>query len=280
MRQLKSITELKQALSAVRADGKTIALVPTMGNLHQGHLSLVGIARQRADIVVASILVNPTQFVAGEDFANYPRTLLEDLDLLKAHGVDFVFTPDTEEMYTKGAETEVIVPSLDNIYCGAFRPGHFKGVATIVCKLLNLVNPEIAVFGEKDYQQLLVIKRLVRDLSIPVEILSGAIIREEDGLAMSSRNRYLSKAEREQAAGLYRCLQKIAKALIEGNNNYKNLEQKGMDELTENGFNPDYIGICDADTLTSPESNNLVIIAAAWLGKARLIDNVAVHTYD
>ena len=194
--------------------------------------------------------------------------------------VDIVFMPDVSVIYPADLNTEVTVPALDAIFCGEFRPGHFKGVATVVTKLLNIVQPDAAVFGEKDYQQLLVIRRLVEDLNIPVRIIGAPIVREANGLAMSSRNQYLSAAEREQAASLYQCLRKLALSIKHGEKNYADMEQQALRELVKAGFKPDYVSIRDADTLASPLGDKVVIIAAAWLGKARLIDNVAVHTYD
>ncbi len=280
MQLIQTITDLRNALQILRQAGKSIALVPTMGNLHAGHLSLVSIARKNADIVVVSIFVNPGQFVEGEDFGDYPRTPDADLEKLQGMNVDIVFMPDVSVLYPADLNTEVTVPALDSIFCGEYRPGHFKGVATIVAKLLNIVQPDVAVFGEKDYQQLLVIRRLVQDLNIPVTIIGAPIIREANGLAMSSRNQYLSTAEREQAALLYQCLQQLAASIKHGENNFADMEQQALRELVEAGFRPDYVSIRDATTLQSPQHNKLVIIAAAWLGKARLIDNVAVHTYD
>ncbi len=280
MQQIQTIIDLRETLQVARQAGKSIALVPTMGNLHAGHLSLVSIARETADIVVVSIFVNPSQFVEGEDFADYPRTPDADLHQLQDMDVDIVFMPDVSVIYPADLNTEVTVPALDAIFCGEFRPGHFKGVATVVTKLLNIVQPDAAVFGEKDYQQLLVIRRLVEDLNIPVQIIGAPIVREANGLAMSSRNQYLSAAEREQAASLYQCLQKLALSIKHGEKNYADMEQQALRELVKAGFKPDYVSIRDADTLASPLGDKVVIIAAAWLGKARLIDNVAVHTYD
>ena len=282
MQQVNSIIALRELLATERKAGKKIALVPTMGNLHKGHLSLVTRARQHADYVVVTIFVNPGQFVAGEDFEHYPRTLDTDLAMLEKLNVDLVFIPETKEIYPDNEEikTEVTVSELDSIYCGKFRPGHFKGVATIVTKLLNIVQPDVAIFGEKDFQQLLVIRRLTKDLNIPVQIMGAPIVREEDGLAMSSRNQYLTKEERQLAPKLFECLANMAAAVKNGNKDFKALEMMAMSELKKNGFRPEYISICDAEDLKSPKNQNLVIIAAAWLGKARLIDNVAVQTYD
>ncbi len=282
MQQIESIQVMQELLSTVRKNNQRIGLVPTMGNLHDGHTSLVKEMQKKADYIVVSIFVNPSQFVAGEDYEHYPRTIEGDLDLLSALNVDLVFTPLTTEIYPDNEQmrTEVIVPELDSVYCGEYRPGHFKGVATVVTKLLNMVQPHLAIFGEKDFQQLLVIRRLVKDLNIPVEIIGAPTIRESDGLAMSSRNQYLTEIERQQAPKLFECLCKIASEIKSGNKNYTELEEKAVSGLKKSGFRPEYIKICDADNLKMPKNQNLVIIAAAWLGKARLIDNVAVQTYD
>lgn len=280
MQLYQTIAELREALSSIRQAGKSVGLVPTMGNLHEGHLSLVSIARDNVDVVVVTLFVNPSQFVEGEDFDAYPRTPDADLKKLKETHVDIVFMPDVSEIYPVGLNTEVTVPALDSIFCGEVRPGHFKGVATVVTKLFNIVQADVAVFGEKDYQQLLVIRRLVEDLNIPVHIIGAPTVREASGLAMSSRNQYLSAEERKQAAGLHQCLQKMAVAIKRGDNNFDVLEQQALLELSDAGFKPDYVRIRDANTLGSPRHEKIVIIAAAWLGRARLIDNVAVQTYD
>jgi pantoate--beta-alanine ligase len=282
MERLETITALRKRLGTIRKTEKKIALVPTMGNLHEGHLSLVKQAQSLADYVVVSIFVNPTQFVAGEDFDNYPRTLEADLEYLKQLDVDLVFIPDMAEVYPDDVPitTEVIVPELDAIYCGEYRPGHFKGVATVVCKLFNIVQPDIAVFGEKDYQQLLVIRSLVKNLNLPIDIVGSATVRETDGLAMSSRNKYLTDAERQRAPLLYKALMKVVESIKKGEANYENLEKDAISALKEAGFKPEYFSICDSKTLKSPINQELVVLAAAWLGNARLIDNVAVHTYD
>lgn len=282
MQQVTQIKEVRERLAAVRQEGKTIALVPTMGNLHDGHLSLVMQAQERADYIVVTIFVNPTQFVEGEDFDSYPRTLDSDLNQLKNRGVDLVFIPDNDEIYPKGKDAfaEVTVPELDSIYCGEYRPGHFKGVATIVTKLFNIVQPDIAIFGRKDYQQLLVIRSLVKSLNLPIEIVSAAIMREEDGLAMSSRNQYLSEKERKTAVLLYEKLKKVVEKVEKGSKNYDKLEKEAVSDLKNAGFRPEYLKICDSKSLLAPKEGELVIIAAAWLGKTRLIDNVAVQPYD
>ncbi len=282
MEQVQRINPLREILSQVRKENKKIALVPTMGNLHEGHLSLVRQVQECADYVVATIFVNPTQFVEGEDFDSYPRTLKSDLAKLEHLNVDLVFIPDMNEIYPDGDKvtTVVTVPELYSIYCGEFRPGHFKGVATIVTKLFNIVQPDLAIFGKKDYQQLLVIRNLVENLELPIEIIGSATIREADGLAMSSRNQYLSDSERKQAPLLYRCLKDIAKAIEKGDKNFEKLEKDAIFLLEQAEFKPEYLTICDAKTLKTPMNQKLVIIVAAWLGKARLIDNVAVQSYD
>ena len=282
MQELLTIDALRESLGKIRRADKKIALVPTMGNLHAGHLSLVKQAQEIADVVVVSIFVNPTQFVEGEDFDNYPRTLEADLDYLKHINVDAVFVPNMTEIYPDNIQitTEVIVPELDSVYCGEFRPGHFKGVATIVTKLFNIVQPDIAIFGEKDYQQLLVIRSLVKNLHLPIHIIGSPTLRESDGLAMSSRNKYLSETERLLAPLLYKSIKKIATSIEKGNKDYESLEKDAFSSLKDAGFKPEYLNICDSKTLKKPINQELVILAAAWLGKARLIDNVAVQSYD
>lgn len=272
----------KEALRSTIRDwhqqDQSVALVPTMGNLHTGHLQLVRQARQLADKVVVSIFVNPTQFVAGEDFETYPRTIEEDLENLKAINPDLIFIPDVDEVYPAGSglETQVVVSELDSIFCGAFRPGHFTGVATVVSKLLNMVQPDIALFGNKDYQQLLVIKKLVTDLCIPVEIIGVKTVREASGLALSSRNRYLTQEEKEIAVELYQTLSKISDAINGGYDDFHQLEADAIDYLEDKGFKTEYLSIRDAENLGEPTEGSLVVLAAAWLGKARLIDNIQI----
>ena len=258
--------------------GQSVALVPTMGNLHEGHLQLVKQAQQLADKVIVSIFVNPTQFVAGEDFETYPRTIEDDMKHLEAMDTDLTFFPDVDEVYTGGIEldTQLVAPELDNIFCGAFRPGHFNGVATVVKKLLKMVQPDIAIFGNKDYQQLLVIKKLVADLDLPVEIIGAEIVRETSGLALSSRNRYLSQQEKEIAAELYRTLSGIAEVVKAGSNDYQKLEADAIEYLDNKGFKTEYLSIRNAEDLTEPAAGELVVLAAVWLGKARLIDNIQI----
>ena len=234
--------------------------------------------RELADKTIVSIFVNPTQFVPGEDFDNYPRTLTADLEQLQSEHVDLVFCPATESIYTKSEEqTRVTVSGLEDRFCGTSRPGHFAGVATVVLKLFNIIEPDMAIFGEKDYQQLLVIRQIVSDLFIPVSIIGMPTVRESDGLAMSSRNHYLDNHQRKIAAGLYRVLQDTAAAIRAGKTDYPGLEKQAANSLNRAGFRTDYIAICDAGTLGRPAAGDIVVLAAAWLGKARLIDNVVIR---
>lgn len=277
---VQSVSELRARLAVWRKNGEGIALVPTMGNLHAGHLSLVEEARQRAKRVVVSIFVNPLQFGPHEDYARYPRTPEEDRRKLLEFGVDALFSPTVEEMYPRGLERSafVEVPTLSEILCGASRPAHFRGVATVVAKLFNLVQPDVAVFGEKDYQQLLLVKRMVADLNFPVEIIGAPTVREPDGLAMSSRNQYLSHEERLRAPWLYRALCEARAAILAGERDFKALSERQMRKLQQVGFKLDYFAIRRADDLATADPNDrpLRILAAAWLGKTRLIDNLGV----
>lgn len=262
------------------ADGH-IAFVPTMGNLHAGHLSLVEHAREKADHVVVSVFVNPTQFGPNEDFDRYPRTENEDAAKLAAAGAELLFLPSVAEMYPSGADqtTFVDVPaSLTEQLCGAHRPGHFRGVATVVARLFNLVQPDVAVFGEKDFQQVMVIRRMVRDLAFPVEIIGAPTTREADGLAMSSRNQYLSPEERQIAPRLYETLQSLGRRLRQGES-ADVVEAEGMEQLAAAGFRPEYVAVRDAGNLESPVGDKeQVILAAAQLGNTRLIDNLRLPT--
>jgi pantoate--beta-alanine ligase len=274
--------EVRKRVKRWRDIHQRVALVPTMGNLHAGHIALVKRARELAERVVVSIFVNPMQFGPQEDFAAYPRTPDADRLQLAVAGVDMVFIPDTDEMYPAGPDgvTRVEVPGLSDVLDGVSRPGHFTGVATVVTKLFNMVQPDVALFGEKDYQQLQVIRRLTADLCLPVEIAALATVRELDGLAMSSRNQYLNKAERAQSSLLYRTLKETAYAVRDGNRDYVALEKRAVEKLTEGGFQPDYVEIRQAETLAAPtaEETRLVVLGAAQLGKARLIDNVPLDT--
>ncbi len=271
---------LRATVGQWRKEGERIAFVPTMGNLHAGHLDLVKEAARQADRVVVSIFVNPLQFGEGEDYDAYPRTLQEDERKLTQVGVDLLFAPTVDTLYPSGqaAQTRVEVPGLSDILCGASRPGHFVGVATVVCKLFNMVQPDLAVFGEKDYQQLMVIRRMVADLAMPIRIIGKSTVREPDGLAMSSRNGYLSAEQRGVAPLLYGTLQSTAEALKTGNRDFSDLESAAQRILREAGFRPDYFVIRRAGDLAAPEQaeDSLVILAAAYLGTTRLIDNLIV----
>ncbi len=264
-------------LRAALAGARDTAFVPTMGNLHAGHVSLVELARQHGGPVVASIFVNPLQFGAGEDFERYPRTLATDCEKLAAAGCDLVFAPDVAEMYPTPQTYTVRVPeSLANDLCDAFRPGHFDGVATVVLKLFNLVQPRVAVFGKKDFQQLFVIRELVRQFNLPIDIVAGDTLREADGLAMSSRNGYLDASERVQAAQLHQALVDIVTAVQTGERDVDTLCAKARRHLNMAGWRVDYIALRDAATLQTPTSDSarLVVLGAAWMGKTRLIDNL------
>ena len=258
-----------------------IAFVPTMGNLHEGHLELVRRARQLADVVVVSIFVNPMQFGAGEDLDAYPRTLNADREKLFAEGVQFLYTPTVHDIYPDGLERQTVVrvPDLSDTLCGSNRPGHFDGVATVVSKLFNLVRPDIAVFGEKDFQQLSIIRKMTDDLCIPVEIVGVATARAEDGLALSSRNGYLSDDERQVAPLLHRTLLECRDAIACGFDNFLQLESHARMQLLQAGFEPDYFAIRDARTLrnVTEETEEIAILAAARLGSTRLIDNVRLN---
>ena len=282
IKEIKKVTDLCFELAEIRKSKKKISLVPTMGNLHEGHLSLIKYAQNISDYTVVSIFVNPTQFVAGEDFDEYPRTLDSDIESISKLNVDLVFVPDTEEIYPVNdqASIEVPVSELESIHCGKYRPGHFRGVATVVSKLFDMVKPDIAIFGEKDYQQLLIIRSLVKSLFLPIEIIGLPTVREKSGLAMSSRNNYLSQSDRQRAPMLHECIKTTIKSIKNGVIDYVYLEKEAKFFLEKAGFKIDYYSICDLDTLRAPINENLVILAAVWLGKTRLIDNASVHTYD
>ncbi|MFZ3040291.1 MAG: pantoate--beta-alanine ligase [Thiobacillus sp.] len=273
MRVVHTAAELRAALA-----GQTgTAFVPTMGNLHAGHVSLIELAKRNGQPVVASIFVNPLQFGAGEDFERYPRTLVADCEKLAAAGCDLVFVPDVAELYPVPQTFTVQPPdSLANDLCGAFRPGHFSGVATVVLKLFNLMRPRVAVFGKKDYQQLFVIRELVRQFNLPIEIVAGATLREADGLALSSRNAYLGDSERIQAAQLQRELAAVAAAVQAGERDFEALAASAARRLKMAGWRVDYVALRDATTLQAPApaSTRLVVLGAAWLGNTRLIDNI------
>ncbi len=284
MNVVKTIADLRAAVARARSEGKRIGFVPTMGNLHAGHIALVKKAGQRADFVVASIFVNPLQFGPNEDLDNYPRTLAADQEKLFDAGCHLLFAPSVEEMYPHGQANQTIVrvPGVSEGLCGGSRPGHFDGVSTVVSKLFNMVLPDLAVFGQKDFQQLAVIRTMVRDLNMPVQIISEPTVRDVDGLALSSRNGYLSADERATAPLLYRTLTQLKDALQNGRRDYSTLVAEGLESLRAAGLRPDYLEIRNAIDLqpVSDASAELVILAAAFLGKTRLIDNlmVDIHT--
>ncbi len=278
---IETLPLLRQQIRRLRMEGKRVALVPTMGNLHDGHMKLVDEAKARADVVVVSIFVNPMQFDRPEDLARYPRTLQEDCEKLNKRKVDLVFAPSVKEIYPDGTETHtyVDVPGLSTMLEGASRPGHFRGVSTIVSKLFNLVQPDIACFGEKDFQQLALIRKMVADMGFDIEIVGVPIMRAKDGLALSSRNGYLTAEQRKIAPGLYKVLSSIADKLQAGERDLDEIIAIAGQELNEKGFRADDIQIRDADTLLeiSENSKRAVILVAAWLGDARLIDNKLVE---
>jgi len=272
------IADLRETITRWRLARESIAFVPTMGNLHMGHASLMSAAHLHGRRVVTSIFVNPMQFGPSEDFSAYPRTPDADANLLLAYGVDALFHPTVDEMYpsSSAGSTVVDVPGLTDILCGAFRPGHFQGVATVVVKLLCLVQPNVAIFGEKDYQQLTVIRRVVEDLNLPVKIVGAPTVRAEDGLALSSRNRYLSPEERAAAPAMYRALDQARRKLEAGDTGYAAMQVAGLEALTHAGFRPEYFEVRTADRLAVPTENDvdIVVLAAGRIGKARLIDNI------
>ncbi|HAZ8460085.1 pantoate--beta-alanine ligase [Escherichia coli] len=278
---IETLPLLRQQIRRLRMEGKRVALVPTMGNLHDGHMKLVDEAKARADVVVVSIFVNPMQFDRPEDLARYPRTLQEDCEKLNKRKVDLVFAPSVKEIYPNGTETHtyVDVPGLSTMLEGASRPGHFRGVSTIVSKLFNLVQPDIACFGEKDFQQLALIRKMVADMGFDIEIVGVPIMRAKDGLALSSRNGYLTAEQRKIAPGLYKVLSSIADKLQAGERDLDEIIAIAGQELNEKGFRADDIQIRDADTLleVSENSKRAVILVAAWLGDARLIDKKMVE---
>ncbi|MDB1123045.1 pantoate--beta-alanine ligase [Vibrio algarum] len=277
MQTISDISSLREQIALLKREGRTIALVPTMGNLHEGHLTLVRKAKEHADIVVVSIFVNPMQFERADDLNNYPRTLDNDLSILNGEGVELVFTPTPEIMYPDGLDkqTSVEVPGLSHMLEGVSRPGHFKGVATIVTKLFNIVRPEFACFGEKDFQQLAVIKQMTEDLCFGIKIIGVPTVRELDGLAMSSRNGLLTMDERQRAPVLAKTMRWVSSQIRGGRNDYSSLVEDAEDQLRAAGLHPDEIFIRDAKTLLTigEETSQAVILISAFLGKARLIDN-------
>ena len=280
MQTCQRVSDLRAQLAQARSAGKRIALVATMGNLHEGHLQLIRLAKTLADVVVASIFVNPLQFGLNEDWEQYPRTLERDSAMLSAEGCDLLFCPTETDMYPNGMETQtkVEVPTMTNILCGASRPGHFLGVTTVVAKLLNMVQPDTAIFGIKDYQQLTVIKRMVEDLCIPVQIVAAPIARADDGLALSSRNSYLTAEERPRAVALYQALCHARDTVPAGARDYATIEASAQQQLAQAGMRPDYFSIRQAKTLepATASDTDLVLLGAVYLGKTRLIDNVTL----
>ncbi|ELY3984682.1 pantoate--beta-alanine ligase [Cronobacter muytjensii] len=278
---IETLPLLRQQIRRLRMEGKRIALVPTMGNLHDGHMKLVDEAKTHADVVVVSIFVNPMQFDRADDLARYPRTLQEDCEKLKKRGADIVFAPTPEEVYPHGMndQTFVEVPGISTMLEGASRPGHFRGVSTVVSKLFNLVQPDVACFGEKDYQQLALIRKMVADMGYDIDIIGVPTVRAKDGLALSSRNGYLTSDQRKIAPGLSKVMNAMAEKLRAGERDLEAIIAAASEELSDKGFRPDDLQIRDADTLLalSPASKRAVILMAAWLGQARLIDNQTVE---
>ena len=281
MNTVKTVRELRAAVARARSEGKRIGLVPTMGNLHSGHAALVTKAAQRADFVVATIFVNPMQFGPNEDLATYPRTLAADQERLLEAGCHLLFTPNVEEMYPHGMadQTTVSVPVISEGLCGASRPGHFDGVSTVVSKLFNMVQPDLAVFGQKDYQQLAVIRAMVRDLNMPIQIIGEPTVRAEDGLALSSRNGYLTEEQRAIAPVLYRSLRHIAAAIENGDRDFAKLRAEQVQHIEAAGLRMDYLEVCQGQHLrpATAEDRDVVILVAAYLGATRLIDNLHLN---
>jgi pantoate--beta-alanine ligase len=276
MRIIKTVKEMQKAAESLRKEGKKIGLVPTMGYLHEGHLSLVKMARGLTDVVVVSIFVNPAQFGPKEDFSKYPRDLQRDAKLLEKEHTDIVFFPEDKDMYPEGYSTNIQVKGLEDYLCGKTRAGHFVGVATVVAKLLNIVKPHLAVFGQKDYQQMRVIQRMVKDLNMDIEIIPHPTLREKDGLAMSSRNTYLSPTEREKALLIYRAIKKVEDIFKEGQGEASVLKEEAKQVLSsKNGIDIEYISICNTDTLEEVDQikDKALLAIACRIGRTRLIDN-------
>lgn len=278
MQTVTTIAAVRREVAQWHAAGERVVFVPTMGNLHAGHVSLIEAARHHGKRFISSIFVNPMQFGPNEDFAHYPRTPTQDAKMLAEAGCDLMFMPEVGEIYPNGSEqaTRIDVPGISSILCGQFRPGHFEGVATVVAKLFNIVDPDVAIFGEKDFQQLTIIRRMVADLCLRVEIVGAPTVREADGLAMSSRNQYLDPGERKLAPAIYRQLQQAVSALRAGSRDFPAIESAGRAALDGLGFRTDYFSVRDASTLApaSPETRRFVVLTASRLGKARLIDNL------
>lgn len=280
MYQATSVIELRQYIQHWKNQGKSIAFIPTMGNLHQGHISLIEKGQSLCDHTICSIFVNPMQFGPNEDFNHYPRTLERDIDQLEAIGCDLVYLPAASELYPDGLEkiTQIQVTDLTGVFEGAHRPGHFTGVATIVLKLLNIVRPDVSIFGKKDFQQYRVISKMVEDLNLEVDIIGAETTREPSGLATSSRNQYLSDDQKELASLIYRTLRESAASITAGENTFDKLEQRAIERLNQAGFETDYFCVCNVETLepASPEDRSLVILVTARLGETRLLDNIEI----
>ena len=280
MYQATSVIELRQYIQHWKNHGQSIAFIPTMGNLHLGHISLIEKGQSLCDHTICSIFVNPMQFGPNEDFNHYPRTLERDIDQLEAIGCDLVYLPAASELYPDGLEkiTQVQVTDLTGVFEGAHRPGHFTGVATIVLKLLNIVRPDVSIFGKKDFQQYRVISKMVEDLNLEVDIIGAETTREPNGLATSSRNQYLSADQKELASLIYRTLRESAASITAGENTFSKLEQRAIERLNQAGFETDYFSVCNVETLepASPEDRTLVILVTARLGKTRLLDNIEI----
>ncbi len=271
---------LRETLAPLRQSGKRIGFVPTMGNLHEAHLALVKQAQQTCDVVVVSIFVNPLQFGLNEDWDKYPRTLAVDTEKLRSIHCDYIFCPDETEIYPNGMseQTRVIVPTMTDILCGATRPGHFEGVTTVVAKLFNIVQPDIAIFGVKDFQQLAVIRRMVEDLRIPVTIVAGTIVRESDGLALSSRNGFITEDERPRVNQLYKTISWVKQQIEKGRRDFPDLINEGEMQIEAAGFKLDYLQICESKTLefAADDDNEMTVLGAMYTQGARLIDNVSL----
>jgi len=278
MKTVHTIEALRKEIHQQRGNGKRIGFAPTMGNLHEGHITLIKEGLKQSDVMVSSVFVNPTQFGEGEDFSDYPRTLPQDQEKLSAAGCHLLFAPAVDEMYPGDQDTwaKVVVTEVTSRHCGASRPGHFDGVSTVVTKLFNIVQPDVALFGKKDFQQLAVIRRMTTALCFDIEIIGVDTVREDNGLAMSSRNGFLSADEKHRAATLYQCLCQAKKDIQNGNTDFESIRTRSNHTLQQAGFEPDYFTICRADDLerAGPNDHKLVILAAARMGKARLIDNI------
>ena len=275
---IRHIDELRHRLDEARKQGKKVGVVPTMGNLHEGHLQLIRLAHEHADLIVATIFVNQLQFGLNEDWDKYPRTFDSDRAMLDAENCHILFAPDDLEMYPNGIDnqTRVLCPTMTDVLCGASRPGHFEGVTTVVTKLFHIVEPDVAIFGNKDFQQIAIIRRMVADLCMRVKIIGAPIARDDDGLALSSRNRFISDEERPRANQLYRTLSWVRDQIQQGDRDFPKLEELGKKQVIEAGFRPDYLSVCDAQKLEPAldDDADLAILGALFTDRARLIDNL------